>query len=76
MGTVFRFQFFALRLDSNRKILEYLAVIGFYGLPLDYLDTFQKKVEQVTVAQIRGAFARHVLPSHLVTAIVAGDGKP
>ena len=64
---------FALRLDSNRKILEYLAVIGFYGLPLDYLETFQKKVEQVTVAQIRSAFARHVQPSHLVTVIVAGD---
>lgn len=66
---------FALRLDSNRKILEYLAVIGFYGLPLDYLDTFQGKVERVTAAQIREAFARHVQPDHLVTVIVAGDGS-
>lgn len=25
---------FPLRLDSNRKILDNIAVIGFYGLPL------------------------------------------
>ena len=31
---------FALRIDSNRKIHEYLAAIGFYRLPLTYLDDF------------------------------------
>jgi zinc protease len=30
---------FPLRIDSNRKILDYLSVIGFYKLPVDYLDT-------------------------------------
>ena len=39
---------FPLRLDSNRKILGYIAMIGFYGLPLDYLDTFVGKVNAVT----------------------------
>eukprot|EP00487_Bulimina_marginata_P002359 TRINITY_DN15484_c0_g1_i1.p1 TRINITY_DN15484_c0_g1~~TRINITY_DN15484_c0_g1_i1.p1 ORF type:complete len:134 (+),score=34.08 TRINITY_DN15484_c0_g1_i1:194-595(+) len=29
---------FALRVDSNSKIADYLAMIGFYGLPLDYLE--------------------------------------
>jgi hypothetical protein len=33
---------FPLRLDSNRKILDNVAVIGFYGLPLDYLDHYQE----------------------------------
>ncbi len=64
---------FPLRIDSNRKLLEYLAVIGFYGLPLSYLDDFPRKVEAVTVADIRAAFARHVKPEHFVTVIVAGD---
>jgi zinc protease len=64
---------FPLRIDSNRKLLEYLAVIGFYGLPLSYLDDFPRKVEAVTVAEIRTAFKKHVLPEHLVTVIVAGD---
>lgn len=64
---------FPLRIDSNRKLLEYMAVIGFYGLPLSYLDDFPRKVEAVTVADIRAAFARHVKPEHFVTVIVAGD---
>lgn len=64
---------FALRLDSNRKILEYLAVIGFYELPLTYLDDFPRKVEAVTVADIRTAFQRKVQPEHLVTVILAGE---
>jgi len=64
---------FPLRVDSNRKILDYLAVIGFYGLPLDYLETFQAKVEAVTSAQVKSAFSRHVQPAHLVTVVVASD---
>ncbi len=63
----------ALRIDSNAKMLGYLSLIGFYGLPLTYLDDFPGKIEAVTVAQIKAAFARHVKPEHLVTVIVAGD---
>jgi len=64
---------FPLRIDSNRKILGYLAVIGFYRLPLTYLDDFVPNVEKVTLTDIRNAFARHVDPERLVTLIVAGD---
>lgn len=67
---------FPLRIDSNRKILDYLSVIGFYDLPLDYLDGFPGKVEQVTVAQIREAFARHLDPQRMATVIVgAPEGE-
>lgn len=65
---------FALRLDSNRKMLEHVAVIGSYGLPLDYLDTYRAKVSAVTVAQIRDAFRRHISPEHLMTVVVGGEG--
>ncbi|HEX5336883.1 MAG TPA: pitrilysin family protein [Gallionella sp.] len=61
---------FPLRIDSNRKILDYLSVIGFYDLPLTYLDDFTGKVEQVSVAQIRAAFARHIDPQAMATVIV------
>ncbi|HMM55483.1 MAG TPA: pitrilysin family protein [Candidatus Desulfobacillus sp.] len=64
---------FPLRIDSNGKLLEYVAMIGFYGLPLDYLDDFPRKVEAVTAADIRAAFARHVRPEALVTVIVGGE---
>jgi len=61
---------FPLRIDSNRKILGYLSVIGFYDLPLTYLDDFTRNVDKVTVAQIRDAFARHIDPQAMATVIV------
>ncbi|MES2182422.1 MAG: pitrilysin family protein [Pseudomonadota bacterium] len=63
---------FPMRIDSNSKILDYLAVIGFYKLPLNYLDEYNKKVASVTTAQIKDAFNRRIKPENFVT-IVVGD---
>lgn len=64
---------FPLRLDSNRKLLDQVATIGFYGLPLDWLDRYTERVKAVTVTQIKDAFARHVQDARLVTVEVATD---
>ena len=61
---------FPLRIDSNRKILGYLSVIGFYGLPLTYLDDFTHNIDKVTIAQIREAFKRHIDLQAMATVIV------
>lgn len=61
---------FPLRIDSNRKIHEYLAVIGFYRLPLTYLDDFTKNVERVTADQVKAAFQRRVHPERMITVVV------
>lgn len=67
---------FPLRIDSNSKILGYLSVIGFYHLPLTYLDDFIGKVENVSVDMIRDAFKRHVDPDAMATVIVgAPEGE-
>ncbi|TMG79683.1 MAG: insulinase family protein, partial [Betaproteobacteria bacterium] len=61
---------FPLRIDTNRKVLEQLALIGFYGLPLDWLDAYPARVRSVTLAQIRSAFARRVDPGKLSVVVV------
>ena len=61
---------FALKIDSNKKIVEYLAMIGFYDLPLDYLDSFNGKIMAVSAEQIRDAFARRVQPARMMRIIV------
>ncbi len=66
---------FALNLDSNSKIVENIAMIGFYELPLDYLDTYTDKVDGVTVEQIKQAFARHLQPDNMVTVMVGGEAE-
>ena len=64
---------FPLRLDSNSKIFEYLALIGFYQLPLSYLDDFNQRVNQVTTAQIKQAFQRRIQPANMVTVVVGAE---
>ncbi len=65
---------YPLRIDSNSKILGYVVVIAYYGLPLDYLETFNDKVNAVTIEQIKDAFKRRVTPDKLVTVMV-GSAK-
>ena len=44
---------FALRLDSNFKLLENLSQIAFYDLPLDYLENWTLRVQAVTLADVK-----------------------
>jgi zinc protease len=64
---------FALRIDSNRKLLDNVANIAWHGLPLDYLDTWTQQVAQVTLADIKAAFARKLQPERMVTVVVGGQ---
>lgn len=64
---------FPLRIASNSGIGSYLNVIGFYDLPLDFLDTYNDKVMAVTREQIIDAYQRRVPPETMVTVIVGGE---
>lgn len=66
---------FPLRIDSNAKILDNLRAIGFYRLPLTYLDDWTSKVEALTREQIHDAFKRRVKPDGLSVVVVGGDAK-
>ena len=61
---------FPLRIDTNRKMLDQVAVIGFYRLPPAWLDEFPARVQGVTLAQIKSAFARHIDPEKLSIVVV------
>jgi zinc protease len=61
---------FALRVDSNRKLLDNVANIAWNKLPLDYLATWTQQVSQVSVADIKAAFARKLQPEKMVTVVL------
>ena len=63
---------FPLRTASNDDIIGYIAMIGFYGLPLDYLNTFTDTVEEISRDQVIDAFKRRVHPDKMLTVIVGG----
>ncbi len=66
---------FAMRFDTNKKLASYVSMIGFYEMPLDYLDTFQQNVEKVTTASIKDAFKRRVVPQLMQTITLGGSDK-
>lgn len=61
---------FPLRIDTNKKIIGYIGMIGFYNMPLNYLDTFIGRIEAVTLPQIQDAFKRRIQPDKMVTIMV------
>ena len=63
---------FALRIDSNKKLLGNVANIAWNDLPLDYLDHWTDRVEALTVAEVRAAMARKLQPDRMVTVVVGG----
>lgn len=64
---------FALRIDSNRKLLDNVANIAWHGLPLDYLDTWTQQIERVGLDDIRRAFRRVLQPDRMVTVVVGAQ---
>lgn len=61
---------FVLRLSGNSAISNLLGTIGFYQLPLDYLDTYTQRVQAVTLEQVRDAFQRRIKPADLAIVLV------
>ena len=65
---------FPLGLDSNSKLLGYLAMIGFYDLPEDYLDTFLDNIREVGRDDIREVLKQRIDADNMVTVIVGNGG--
>lgn len=66
---------FPLSTASNADIVGQLGAIGFYDLPLDYLETFLSQVQALSVEQVRQAMRRHVDPDAFVI-VTAGPTVP
>jgi zinc protease len=64
---------FALRIDSNKKLLGNVANIAWNDLPLNYLDQWTRRVGALTVADVRAAMARKLHPDRMVTVVVGGS---
>ncbi len=61
---------FPMRFDTNKELAGYVAMIGFYDMPLDYLDTFRQKIEETSIATITEAFKRKINIALLQTVTV------
>jgi zinc protease len=64
---------FPLRIDNNRKILDNIAVIGYYNLPLNYLDTWTDNIAKVSVSDVKAAFKRKLTLEQFNTVVVGAQ---
>lgn len=60
---------FPTSIASNEDILAATEKIGFYQLPLNYLDSYQQKINSVSLEQIRQAFQRIKLERMIIVML-------
>ena len=61
---------FVMQMDNNRKVLELISMIGYYSLPLDYLNTWITNVKQVSAEDVKAALRRKLAMDKMVTVVV------
>lgn len=64
---------FPLTIDSNKKLVGTLASIGFYSLPVDYLDTYIDRVNALNRKTVTDAL-QSVLGSENPVTVIVGAG--
>ena len=64
---------FALRIDSNEKLLGNVANIAWNNLPLNYLDVWTQQIDKITTTQIKAAMQRKLQPEKMVTVVLGGS---
>ena len=65
---------FPLSLDSNSKLLGSLAMIAFYNLPQDYLDTYIDTIRKVDRKDVKAVLTDRIDVDNMVTVIVGNGG--
>lgn len=66
---------FPLSNASNASIVGQLGMIGFYNLPLDYLENFVSEIQAVTPQQIKVAMNKHIKMDDFIVITVGPTVK-
>ncbi|HWR58777.1 MAG TPA: pitrilysin family protein [Thermodesulfovibrionales bacterium] len=66
---------FPRRLDTNRKIADFLVVAEFYGLGVDYVDKYPGYVNSVTADDVSRVAGKYLDPAGLVTVVVGRQSE-
>ena len=57
---------FPLSTASNADIVGQLGAMGFYNLPLSYLEDFMKQSQALTVEQVKAALNKHLSADKMI----------
>ena len=66
---------FKRRLDTNRKIADFLALVEFYNLGLDYIERYPEYIDAVTKDDILNVARKYIDPDQFILVVVANQKK-
>ena len=66
---------FPLRLDTNRKVANFLSQVEYLGLGLDYPDRYPALIRRVGQDDVLRAARRYLQPDKLIVVVVADQQK-
>jgi len=66
---------FPRRLDTNRKIADFLASVEFYNLGLDYATKYPEYINSVTKDDVLRVAGKYLTDEHYVLVVVANQKK-
>jgi len=66
---------FPLRLDTNRKVANFLAQVEFFQLGLEYPDRYGDFIRKVTREDVLRVAKRYLQPEKLITVVVGNQNK-
>jgi zinc protease len=66
---------FPRKLDTNRKIANFLAAVEFYGLGLDYVEKYPFFIKSLTNDDVLRVAKKYLDPLDLVTVVVGKQSK-
>ncbi len=62
-----------LEINDNHKITNFVSTLGFYNLPLDYLNTYIKRLEAVSLQDIKTVFQKRIHPNDMALIVVGSN---
>jgi zinc protease len=66
---------FPLRLDTNRRVANFLAQVEYFQLGLDYPERYPDFIRKVTREDIQRVAQKYLKPETLITVVVADQKK-
>jgi zinc protease len=66
---------FLFRYDTREKVLQAREELEFYGYPSDYLETYHKALEDVTLADVNRVALKYVQPGKLGILVVGNESE-
>ena len=66
---------FPLRLDTNRRVANFLSQVEFFGLGLDYPERYPDIIRRISREDVLRVARRYLQPEKLIVVVVADQAK-